>query len=68
MAAALLWPILAVVILLLLLYYAFDRRRYRGRHDDRQRPTSEIFIDPTTGKRTRVYEDPTTGSRSYREE
>lgn len=67
MAAALLWPILAIVILVLL-YYTYDRHRYHGRPDPRQRPTSEVFLDPSTGKRMRVYEDPRTGSRSYREE
>ncbi|MGH9466594.1 MAG: hypothetical protein ACRD1Y_04510 [Terriglobales bacterium] len=64
-----LWPIIAIVILVLL-YLSFDRGRYHGRGSDdaRQRPTQEVFLDPTTGRRMRVYEDPSTGARSYRED
>lgn len=62
-----LWPAIAIAILVLL-YFSYDRRRYHGRPHGRQRPTSEVFLDPTTGRRMRVYEDPATGSRSYREE
>jgi hypothetical protein len=29
------------------------------------RPTDEVFIDPTTGHRLRVYLDPTSGERRY---
>jgi hypothetical protein len=29
------------------------------------RPTDELFVDPTTGKRLRVYLDPATGERRY---
>jgi hypothetical protein len=29
------------------------------------RPTDELFIDPTSGARLRVYLDPTTGERRY---
>ena len=32
------------------------------------RPTDEIFIDPTTGHRLRVYLDPTSGERRYHAE
>ncbi|MGH9486503.1 MAG: hypothetical protein ACRD04_02795 [Terriglobales bacterium] len=61
-----LWP--AVVILILVaLYFLFDRR-YHGRPNARQRPTGEVFRDPTTGKRMRVYEDPVSGARSYRQD
>jgi hypothetical protein len=31
-------------------------------------PTTEVFIDPETGRRTRVWYDPTTGARDYRPE
>ncbi len=31
----------------------------------RFRPTAELFIDPTTGRRMRVVIDPTTGERRY---
>lgn len=33
--------------------------------DARFRPTSEIFIDPTTGQRMRVVIDPASGERRY---
>jgi hypothetical protein len=33
--------------------------------DPRFRPTTELFIDPTTGKRMRVLVDPKTGERRY---
>lgn len=29
------------------------------------RPTDEVFVDPTTGHRLRVYLDPATGERRY---
>ena len=29
------------------------------------RPTDELFVDPTTGHRLRVYLDPSTGERRY---
>jgi hypothetical protein len=29
------------------------------------RPTDELFVDPTSGHRLRVYLDPTTGERRY---
>ncbi len=31
-------------------------------------PTSEVFIDPATGQRMRVWYDPATGDREYRAE
>ena len=33
--------------------------------EPRFRPTSELFIDPTTGQRMRVVIDPTNGERRY---
>ena len=33
--------------------------------DPRFRPTTELFFDPTTGKRMRVLVDPKTGERRY---
>jgi hypothetical protein len=29
------------------------------------RPTDELFVDPTSGQRLRVYLDPATGERRY---
>jgi hypothetical protein len=33
--------------------------------EPRFRPTDEVFIDPTTGRRMRVLSDPRTGERRY---
>ena len=66
------WVVLAVVVLgVLIAIFGWDR--YRG---DRKstgpstgsEPTSEVFIDPATGKRTRVWYDPASGDREYRAE
>lgn len=32
------------------------------------RPTDEVFVDPTSGRRLRVYLDPATGERRYHAE
>lgn len=51
-----------------------ERQRYRSVAEDEParapnlRPTDEVFTDPTTGHRTRVWIDPQTGERSYRPE
>jgi hypothetical protein len=51
-----------------------EQRRYRAAADGREvaadghRPTDEVFVDPTTGQRTRVWIDPRSGERSYRPE
>jgi hypothetical protein len=36
-----------------------------GRPEARFRPTDEVFVDPTTRIRMRVYVDPDTGERRY---
>lgn len=55
-----------VIAILVGLYIVYDRQRYRGQAHPGQRPTSEVFRDPATGQRMRVYEDPVTGKRDYR--
>jgi len=52
-----------------------ERRRYGSEPDDapsspadRLRRTDEVFVDPTTGQRTRVWIDPQSGQRTYRPE
>jgi hypothetical protein len=51
-----------------------ERQRYGDSEDERrpaterERPTDEVFVDPTTGQRTRVWVDPQSGERSYRPE
>ena len=45
--------------------------RYRpGRHgrNPRAQPTTEVFIDPETGRRVRVWYDKSSGTREYRED
>ena len=34
--------------------------------EPRFRPTSEVFVDPSSGATMRVFSDPTTGERRYR--
>jgi hypothetical protein len=52
----------------------FERQRYgaspeeRAAGDEGSRPTDEVFVDPTTGQRTRVWINPRSGERSYRPE
>jgi hypothetical protein len=36
--------------------------------DPRFRPTAEVFVDPSSGRRMRVYADGSTGERRYRAE
>jgi hypothetical protein len=38
------------------------------RTNDRFEPTGEVFVDPTTGERIRVWLDPDTGYRRYEPE
>ena len=64
------WVILAVVILgIVAAIFGWDR--YRGSRKTTgsgSEPTGEVFIDPATGKRMRVWYDPATGKREYRAE
>lgn len=65
------WVILAVVVLgIVIAVFGWDR--YRGNRkegaDGGAEPTTEVFIDPATGKRMRVWYDPATGDRQYRAE
>jgi hypothetical protein len=52
----------------------FERQRYGAAAEERPsqaqgyRPTDEVFVDPTTGQRTRVWIDPQSGERTYRPE
>ena len=59
--------LVVVVVIAVVGYYIWDKR-YHGAPDGAFQPTAEIFTDPSTGKRMRVYEDPKTGKRQYREE
>jgi hypothetical protein len=66
------WVIVAVVVVgAVIALFGWDR--YRGSHkraggtNDAQ-PTDEVFVDPQSGKRMRVWYDAATGQREYRPE
>jgi hypothetical protein len=64
----LIWLVLGVAALLVA---AFEQVRYRFDATAPGLPfqrTDEAFIDPTTGRRMRVYVNPTTGERRYHAE
>jgi hypothetical protein len=66
------WVILAVVIVgIVIALFGWDR--YRGNRKSAggtsaAQPTDEVFVDPQSGKRMRVWYDPSTGQRDYRAE
>lgn len=64
------WVILAVVLAgIVIALFGWDR--YRGSRKSRDatsQPTTEVFIDPTTGQRMRVWYNPSTGRREYHQE
>ena len=66
------WVILAVVVLgIVIAIFGWDRyrgNRKSGAAGGGAEPTSEVFIDPATGRRMRVWYDPATGDRDYRAE
>jgi len=66
------WIIL-IVVMVGIVAALFGWDRYRGARKgagdgDAARPTDEVFVDPATGQRTRVWYNPTTGQREYRAE
>jgi hypothetical protein len=66
------WVIIAVVIVAIVIaLFGWDRYRggrERGDASASAQPTDEVFTDPETGLRTRVWYDPITGEREYRTE
>jgi hypothetical protein len=66
------WVVLVVVIAgIVIALFGWDR--YRGNRKSTStgsasEPTGEVFIDPESGRRMRVWYDPTTGQREYRPE
>jgi hypothetical protein len=64
------WVILAIVVVgIVVALFGWDR--YRGNRKSAgtassAKPTDEVFVDPETGKRTRVWYNPATGQREYR--
>ena len=64
--------ILFVAIAAALLWAVFGRDRYRKSpaaiSSPGLQPTTEVFLDPDTGSRQRVWFDPATGVRDYRDD
>jgi hypothetical protein len=62
------WVIVAVVVAVgvVVAVFGWDRYRSNGKADaESSQPTSEVFIDPTTGKSMRVWYNASTGEREY---
>jgi hypothetical protein len=61
-----------VVVIVGIVIALFGWDRYRGHRkivsSDSSQPTGEVFIDPDTGRRMRVWYDAGTGKREYRPE
>jgi hypothetical protein len=71
MNTVLLVVLVVVIIGVVIAFFGWDR--YRGNRKSAgtgsaSQATSEVFIDPETGQRTRVWYDPKTGQREYRPE
>ena len=65
------WVVVAVVVVVGVVVALFGWDRYRVGHkaageSSRAQPTGEVFVDPDTGHRMRVWFDPDTGRREYR--
>jgi hypothetical protein len=64
------WVLIAIVVVGVVVgLFGWDR--YRGgrkKGGTASRPTEEVFVDPETGRRMRVWYDPKTGQRDYRPE
>ena len=65
--------VIVVVVMAGIVIAIFRWDRYRGntKHDSAgldAHPTAEVFVDPETGRRMRVWFDSTTGKREYRSE
>ena len=65
------WVIIAIVIVgIVVAVFGLDRYRggRTGTDGSAAQPTDEVFVDPETGRRMRVWYDPHSGSREYRPE
>jgi hypothetical protein len=63
--------LIVIVALIALATYLIRWDRYRARptaSTANVRPTTEVFVDPETKQRKRVWYDPSTGAREYRDE
>ena len=61
--------VIIVLVIAGLVLAVIGWERYRpSRRPVHPMPTSEVFVDPETQKRLRVWVDPVTGARDYRED
>ena len=64
------WIVIAIVVVgVVIALFGWDRYRgdrKRGQNGGGAQPTNEVFIDPTTGQRMRVWYNSKTGEREYR--
>jgi hypothetical protein len=63
--------VILVVVIVGVVAAILGRDRYRGNRNRARdvgaaAPTDEVFLDPNTGERMRVWYDPSTGKREYR--
>jgi hypothetical protein len=68
-----LWVVVAVVVVAGIVIALFGWDRYGGSRKaagdgSPAQPTGEVFVDPETGRRMRVWYDRDTGRREYRPE
>lgn len=65
------WVIIAIVIIgVVTALFGLDRYRGSGKSSSGSaaQPTDEVFIDPETGRKMRVWYDQRSGKREYRPE
>jgi ABC-2 type transport system ATP-binding protein len=67
------WVVVTVVVVVGIIIALFGWDRYRGGRNgvgggSHAQPTAEVFVDPDSGRRMRVWYDPDTGHREYRPE
>lgn len=66
------WVVIGVVVAgAIIALFGWDRYRGNRKSADEggaSQPTNEVFTDPNTGRRMRVWYDPSTGRREYRAE
>jgi hypothetical protein len=63
------WVIIGVAVIgIVIAIFGWDRYRVNRKDANGStfQSTNEVFIDPTTGQRTRVWYNPKTGQRDYR--
>jgi hypothetical protein len=65
------WILIAILIVgIVAALFGLDRYRgsRKGTADSAAQPTDEVFIDPETGRKMRVWYDQRSGKREYRPE